>query len=159
MRRGIPKEEIYNGGSGIIPERRFSEGGGGKKVLKTGSESPKTVDIQGMGCYDSRVAACPGRGAPFLRCASGSGKEAFGRMEMLKAGGRKVVGTKQVLRALKAGTVSRVYAANDADTFIYQQVVRNAEDAGVPCVRVPSMKELGMICGVDVPTAAAGLLK
>ena len=49
MRRGIPKEEIYNGGSGIIPERRFSEGGGGKKVLKTGSESPKTVDIQGMG--------------------------------------------------------------------------------------------------------------
>ena len=69
---------------------------------------------------------------------------------MLKAGGRKVVGTKQV---------SRVYAANDADTFIYQQVVRNAEDAGVPCVRVPSMKELGMICGVDVPTAAAGLLK
>ena len=72
---------------------------------------------------------------------------------------RKVVGTKQVLRALKAGTVSRVYAANDADTFIYQQVVRGAEDAGVPCVRVPSMKELGMVCGVDVPTAAAGILK
>ena len=64
-----------------------------------------------------------------------------------------------VLRALKAGTVSRVYAANDADTFIYQQVVRSAEDAGVPCVRVPSMKELGMVCGVDVPAAAAGLLK
>ena len=80
-------------------------------------------------------------------------------MEMLKAGGRKVVGTKQVLRAMKAGTVSRVYAANDADTFIYQQVVRGAEDAGIPCVRVPSMKELGMICGVDVPAAAAGLLK
>jgi len=79
-------------------------------------------------------------------------------MEMLKAGGRKVVGTKQVLRALKAGTVKRVYAANDADTFIYQQVVRSAENAGIPCVRVPSMKELGMICGVDVPTAAAGLL-
>ena len=80
-------------------------------------------------------------------------------MEMLKAGGRKVVGTKQVLRALKAGTVSRVYAANDADTFIYQQVVRAAEEAGVPCVKAANMKELGMICGVDVPTAAAGLLK
>ena len=80
-------------------------------------------------------------------------------METLKAGGRKVVGTKQVIRALKAGTVSRVYAANDADTFIYQQVVRGSEEAGVPCVRTASMKELGMICGVDVPTAAAGLLK
>ena len=80
-------------------------------------------------------------------------------MEMLKAGGRKVVGTKQVLRALKAGTVTRVYAANDADTFIYQQVIRAAEEAGIPCVRAASMKELGMICGVDVPTAAAALLR
>ena len=86
-------------------------------------------------------------------------KEVFDGMEMLKAGGRKVVGMKQVLRALKAGTVSRVYVGNDADTFIYQQVVRSAESAGVPCVRVASMKELGMICGVDVPAAAAGLLR
>ncbi len=81
-------------------------------------------------------------------------------MEMLKsAGSRKVVGTKQVLRAVKNGTVSRVYVCSDADTFIYQQVVREAEAAGIPCIRVTSMKELGMICGVDVPTAAAGLLK
>ena len=81
-------------------------------------------------------------------------------MEMLKAAGsRKVVGTKQVLRALKAGTVSRVYICSDADTFIYQQVVRAAEEAGIPCVRAANMKELGMICGVDVPTAAAGLLR
>ena len=80
-------------------------------------------------------------------------------MDALKSSARRVVGTKQVLRALKAGTVSRVYAASDADTFIYQQVVRSAESAGIPCVRVPSMKELGTICGVDVPAAAAGLLK
>ena len=81
-------------------------------------------------------------------------------MDMLKAAGsRKVVGTKQVIRALKAGTVSKVYVCSDADTFIYQQVVRSAEDAGIPCVRVPSMKELGMVCGVDVPTAAAGILR
>ena len=40
-------------------------------------------------------------------------------MEMLKAAGsRKVVGTKQVLRAIKAGTVARVYVCSDADTFI-----------------------------------------
>ena len=80
-------------------------------------------------------------------------------MEKLKAGGKKVVGMKQVIRAMKAGRLSRAYVANDADTFIYQQVVRAAEDAGVPCVRVPTMKELGMVCGVDVPAAAAGLLR
>ena len=81
-------------------------------------------------------------------------------MEMLKAAGsRKVIGTKQVLRGIKAGTVSRVYVCSDADTFIYQQVVRSAEEARIPCIRVASMKELGMICGVSVPAAAAGLLR
>lgn len=80
-------------------------------------------------------------------------------MEMLRSGARKVVGTKQVVRALKAGNLSRAYVANDADTFIYQEVTRAAEAAGVACVRVESMKELGMICGVEVPAAAAGILK
>ncbi len=101
-----------------------------------------------------------------VKCALFEGplnREAKGgslRMEMLKAAGsRKVVGTKQVLRALKAGNVARVYICSEADTFIYQQVVRAAEEAGIPCIRTASMKELGMICGVDVPTAAAGLLR
>ena len=80
-------------------------------------------------------------------------------MEMLRSGARKVVGTKQVVRALKAGNLSRAYVCNDADTFIYQEVTRAAEAAGIPCVRVESMKELGIICGVEVPAAAAGILK
>ena len=80
-------------------------------------------------------------------------------MEMLRSAARKVVGTKQVTRALKAGQASRTYVAKDADTFIFQQVVRAAEAAGVPCVRVDTMKELGMVCGVEVPAAAAAVLK
>ena len=80
-------------------------------------------------------------------------------MELLRSGATRVVGTKQVTRALKAGTVRRAYVANDADTFIFQQVIRAAEEAGVACVRVSTMKELGMVCGVDVPTAAAAALK
>ena len=80
-------------------------------------------------------------------------------MDLLKSGASRVVGTKQVTRALKAGTVRRVYVANDADTFIFQQVVRAAEAAGIACVRVPTMKELGMISGVAVPAAAAAVLK
>ena len=80
-------------------------------------------------------------------------------MEMLRSGARKVVGTKQVVRALKAGNLTKAYVANDADTFIYQEVTRAAETAKVPCVRVGSMKELGIICGVEVPAAAAGILK
>lgn len=45
-----------------------------------------------------------------------------------------MVGTKQVLRGLKSGTLAKVYVANDADTFLYQRIVRAAESAGVPVV-------------------------
>lgn len=78
-------------------------------------------------------------------------------MEALKTGANRVVGTKQVLRGLKSGALSRVYVANDADTFLFQRIVAAAEDAGVPVVRVATMKELGQACGVDVASAAAGL--
>ena len=80
-------------------------------------------------------------------------------METLKQSANRVVGTKQVLRALKAGTIAKVYVANDSDTFQFQRVARAAEDAGVPAIRVESMKELGEACRVAVPTAAAGILK
>ncbi|MBR6029124.1 MAG: ribosomal L7Ae/L30e/S12e/Gadd45 family protein [Clostridia bacterium] len=78
-------------------------------------------------------------------------------MELLKASEKKVVGTRQVLRALKSGGLQRVYVADDADTFLFQQVIRAAEAARVPAVRVASMKELGQACGVEVAAAAAGI--
>ena len=80
-------------------------------------------------------------------------------MEDLINAASKAVGTRQVLRGLKAGTLSRVYVANDADTYLFQQVVRAAEDAGVPAVRVPSMKELGQALGLEVACAAAAIVK
>lgn len=80
-------------------------------------------------------------------------------MEMLTSSCRKVVGTKQVLRGIKNGTLARVYVANDADTFLYQRVVTAAEAAGIAVIRMASMKELGQACGVDVATAAAGVAR
>ena len=80
-------------------------------------------------------------------------------METLRQASNRVVGTRQVLRNLKAGTLKRVYVANDADTFLYQQIVRAAEQSGVPVVRAATMKELGEACHVAVDTAAAGLLR
>lgn len=80
-------------------------------------------------------------------------------MEMLKAAADRVVGSKQVIRGLRAGTLSRVYIAEDADTFLFQQVVRASEDAGVPAVRVSTMKELGHACGLEIGAAAAGICR
>ena len=80
-------------------------------------------------------------------------------MEELKQAANRVVGTKQVLRGIKAGTLSRVYVAEDADTFLFQRIVRAAEAARVPVKRVPSMKDMGRACGVDTAAAAAGICK
>ena len=80
-------------------------------------------------------------------------------MDALKKAEAKVVGTKQVLRALKSGSVSRVYVANDTDTFLFQRVIGAAEAAHAPVVRIATMKELGLACGVEVPTAAAAIVR
>ena len=76
-------------------------------------------------------------------------------MEDLKNSVSKAVGTKAVMRALKAGSAQRVYVARDIDTFLY----RACEDAGVPIRRVDETKALGAACGLDIPCAAAAILK
>ena len=80
-------------------------------------------------------------------------------MDQLRNSANRVVGVKQVLRAMKAGKLERAYVANDVDTFLYQQVVRTAEAENVPVTRVDSMKALGEACGVQVSAAAAGILR
>ena len=80
-------------------------------------------------------------------------------MEELRSYANKAVGTKAVLRALTAGTAARVYIATDTDMFLYQKVVRAAEQAGVRLVKVESGKELGKACGLTIGCAAAAMLK
>lgn len=80
-------------------------------------------------------------------------------MEALKNAAGKVAGTKQVLRALKAGELKRIYVANDIDTFLFQKITRAAEASGLQAVRVESTLELGRACGLEIATACAGVLR
>lgn len=79
-------------------------------------------------------------------------------LEKLK-NGSKVVGTRRLLRAIKAGEIEMAYIARDADLFIVRQVRAACNEAGVRMVEVDTMKELGQACGVEVKTASAGLKK
>lgn len=72
---------------------------------------------------------------------------------------KRVVGTKQVLRALKDGRAQRVFLCKDADEFIYRQVEALCEETKTPLQVLDSMQELGKLCLVGVKTAAAALLK
>ena len=77
-------------------------------------------------------------------------------LEML-SGANKVVGAKQVLRAIAAGGVSRVFIAADADMFVTLPVFDACRAAGIEIIEVPSMKALGEACGVQVKAAAAAI--
>ena len=65
-------------------------------------------------------------------------------MEALKASTSKVVGTRQVLRAIRNGGLKCVYVAEDADTFLFQRITQSAENAGIAVKRVRTMATAGM---------------
>ena len=73
--------------------------------------------------------------------------------EMLKQADKRVVGSKQVLRALNEDRAARVFLGRDADGFIYHRINGLCEEKRVPVTVVDSMQELGKLCTVDVKTA------
>ena len=79
--------------------------------------------------------------------------------EALRNPARRVVGLKQVLRAVKNGRAAKVYLCRDADEFIYRQVEQACDEHGVPMIPADSMEELGKACLIAVKTAAAAILK
>ncbi|MCQ2437745.1 MAG: ribosomal L7Ae/L30e/S12e/Gadd45 family protein [Clostridia bacterium] len=78
-------------------------------------------------------------------------------LEKLK-NGKKVVGTRRLIRAIEAGEISEIFLARDADLFIRRQVTDAANSKGIRITEVDTMKLLGEACGVEVKTASAGLL-
>ncbi len=79
--------------------------------------------------------------------------------DSLKNSTKKVVGLKQTRRALERGTVYRVYLAKNSDAKILQSLEEQCRQLQVEIVEVPTMAELGKVCGIQVGTAVAALLK
>ena len=71
----------------------------------------------------------------------------------------RVVGTKQLLRALEEGRVTMAFVAADADPFLIKRVADRCLDRNIPCRQIAAAKEIGEACGIDVPAAAAGVLR
>ena len=79
--------------------------------------------------------------------------------EQLKKRGQRVVGVRQVLRALGEGNLEKVYLALDAAPHLRGQVEEAAKAAKTPIETVATMEELARLCRVDVPSAAAGIVR
>jgi large subunit ribosomal protein L7A len=80
-------------------------------------------------------------------------------LDELKKTHRIVIGTKQVLKAGKAGQLVKAFIAEDADSFIKNKLQTELSQYGVAMEATASMKELGEACGIQVGSAAAGILK
>ena len=71
----------------------------------------------------------------------------------------KVVGIKQLKKALSDGRAAKVFLAQDADPKLLGPIRESCESGGVPMEEVPTMAELGRACGIEVGSAVAGLLR
>jgi large subunit ribosomal protein L7A len=79
--------------------------------------------------------------------------------EDLAAAENRVVGLKQLLRGLEADAVARVYIAEDAEEHLKERIRGAARGRGVTVETVPSMEELGEVCGIEVSAACAAILR
>lgn len=70
----------------------------------------------------------------------------------------KVVGAKQVKRALKESKADRVYIAQDAEQRVTSEIVKSCNEMQIPIIYVKSMNKLGDACGIDINAAVAALL-
>lgn len=78
--------------------------------------------------------------------------------EALKRTEHKTVGMKQTLRALEKGQVTRVYVAEDAEAHVLRPILEQCQLRQVSVVKIPSMVELGVACGIEVGAAVAAIL-
>ena len=70
----------------------------------------------------------------------------------------KVVGIKQLRRALSNGKAKKVFIAEDADPALTAPIEELCREGHVEMVTVPTMKQLGDACEIPVAAAAAAIV-
>ena len=69
-----------------------------------------------------------------------------------------VTGRKQTLRAIQNGKAKAVYIAKDAQADLCAQIEAASKAAGIECVQVDSMRQLGAAAGIAVGASACAVL-
>ncbi|OPL08161.1 MAG: hypothetical protein AVO33_01710 [delta proteobacterium ML8_F1] len=69
------------------------------------------------------------------------------------------VGIKQSTRALMEDRVLKVFIAENADQHVIRRIVEMAQGKHVEIIRVPTMRDIGQACQIDVGAATAVIIK
>ncbi|EAZ83455.1 YbxF [Bacillus sp. B14905] len=68
-----------------------------------------------------------------------------------------IIGTKQAVKAMRAGSVKELLVALDADNWVTDLAISFAREIGIPVILVESKKELGKACGIHVGAAVVAI--
>lgn len=79
-------------------------------------------------------------------------------MERLNSS-NKVAGVKQTKAAVNSGSASVVYVASDADITLTEPIINLCKEKGVEIVLGHTRKELAKAAHIEVPCAAAAIIK
>ncbi len=70
----------------------------------------------------------------------------------------KIPGAKAVLKAIDQGLVALVLVAQDAEAHVVADVLEKAKERNVRVDWVPTMKQLGEYCGINVGASCCAIL-
>ena len=70
----------------------------------------------------------------------------------------KVVGIKQLRKAIASGKVKKVFLAADADPMLTDPLAEQCRERKIDVISVPTMRQLGAACSISVDAAAAAIL-
>lgn len=77
--------------------------------------------------------------------------------DKVKQASQTIIGTKQAVKAMRAGQVTELFVALDADSWVTDPAILLAKEIGVPVHLVESKKELGKACGIHVGAAVVAI--
>ncbi len=72
---------------------------------------------------------------------------------------KKMIGVKQVTKAVEKELVNTVYIAQDAEQRLVEPLKILCSQKNVPVETIPTMVELGKSCAIEVGAAAVAILK
>ena len=77
--------------------------------------------------------------------------------DLVKQASQTIIGTKQAVKAMRAGQVSQLIIALDADSWVTDPAILLAKEIGIPISHVKSKRELGKACGIHVGAAVVAI--
>ncbi len=80
-------------------------------------------------------------------------------IEDIKNAQKKVVGTKQTLKAIEKGDALTVFIAGDAEERVVAPLISLCDENGVNWNYAGSMVDLGRACDIKVGAAAVAIVK